>query len=235
MIGNSKEGESNQDGIHPDLEELVSRYLDSEFRRPIADHTREAFDAAANFVSHFQTPIILDSGCGTGLSTLALAKKFPENPILGIDKSEIRLSKATARGEEIQIPENVFYVRAELIDFWRLAKSADWNIQFHALFYPNPWPKKSEVRYRFHGHPIFPTLVKLSPQLELRTNWKIYADEFAFALNLAAKHFSLRTNISEEIFTPENPITAFEKKFHESHHTLWKVRFENLSFPIYTR
>ena len=235
MIGNSKEVESNQDGIHPDLEELVSRYLDSEFRRPIADHTREAFDAAANFVSHFQTPIILDSGCGTGLSTLALAKKFPENPILGIDKSEIRLSKATARGEEIQIPENVFYVRAELIDFWRLAldkvTSGQWVIPYHALYYPNPWPKQSEAGRRFHLHPIFPTLLQLAQETELRTNWEIYAREFELAAGILQKmpvsdcfpSSRVAMTINSEAFEPEQPITAFERKYKNASQQLWRV------------
>lgn len=225
MNGNSKAVESNQTGIHKDLEGLVLRYLDSEFRRPIADHTRVAFEAAQAFVDKFQAPIVLDSGCGTGLSTLNLAKRFPENPVIGVDKSEVRLSKADARAANGEpLPGNVFYVRAELLDFWKLAADAKWNIRFHALFYPNPWPKQSGLRYRFHGSPIFPTLIQLSPELEMRTNWKIYADEFRFALELASKHLSWNAKISEEEFVPTEPISAFEKKFQESGHGLYKVR-----------
>ena len=229
MTGNTKEVKSNQTEIHRDLKELVLRYLQNEYRRPIAEHTIDAFHKADLFISAFKTPVVLDSGCGTGLSTIALAKQFPENPVLGIDKSEIRLAKAHNRSENgISIPDNVFYVRAELLDFWRLVLNAKWNIQFHALFYPNPWPKKSEVRYRFHGHPIFPTLVKLSPQLELRTNWKIYADEFRFALETTCKQKKWQAHIHEENFLPNAPISAFEKKFIESGHTLWRVTFDRI-------
>ncbi|MEE3340921.1 MAG: methyltransferase domain-containing protein [Hallerella sp.] len=225
MIGNSKEVESNQTGIHKDLEGLVLRYFHSEFQRPVADHTRIAFEAAQDFIAKFQAPIVLDSGCGTGLSTLNLAKRFPANPVIGVDKSEVRLSKADARTENGEpLPKNVFYVRAELLDFWKLAKEAEWDICFHALFYPNPWPKGSGLRYRFHGSPIFPTLVQLSPELEMRTNWKIYADEFRFALELASKHLNWNAKISEEKFVPSEPISAFEKKFKESGHALYKVR-----------
>ncbi len=227
MKGNSKEVESNQTGIHKDLEKLVLRYLDSEYKKPVAGHTRKAFENAQNFVSRFHTPIILDSGCGTGLSTIALAKRFPENPVVGVDKSEIRLSKAeNRRGDVPDFPENAYFVRAELVDFWNLALRENWRVEFHALFYPNPWPKQSELRYRFHAHPIFPVLIQLSPKLELRTNWKIYADEFRFALEIARTHWNFKAQIRQESFRPDSPISAFEKKFAESGHTLWRVAFD---------
>ena len=224
MNGISKEVESNQKGIHKDLEKLVLRYLDSEYRRPVADHTRIAFEKAARFASQFHSPIVLDSGCGTGISTITLAKRFPENPVIGIDKSEIRLGKAESRFEHTHdIPQNACFVRAELLDFWRLALLESWGIRFHALFYPNPWPKQSELRYRFHASPIFPTLVKLSPELELRTNWKIYADEFRLALEIANEKLHRYSRIDAERFCPDIPVSAFEKKFAESGHTLWRV------------
>lgn len=227
MTGNSKEVESNQTGIHKDLEKLVLRYLDSEYKRPVAGHTLAAFENAQRFVSRFHTPIILDSGCGTGLSTMALAKRFPESPVVGVDKSEVRLAKAEKRGgEAFSIPENVCFIRAELVDFWRLVGQENWNVGFHALFYPNPWPKQSELRYRFHTQPIFPVLIGLSPSLELRTNWKIYADEFRSALEIARSHRNFKAKIRQESFCPESPISAFEKKFAESGHTLWRVTFD---------
>ncbi len=224
MNGISKEVESNQKGIHKDLEKLVLRYLDSEYRRPVADHTKLAFEKAEHFASRFHAPIVLDSGCGTGISTITLAKRLPENPVIGIDKSEIRLGKAESRFEHTHdIPPNVYFVRAELLDFWRLALLESWDIRFHALFYPNPWPKQSELRYRFHASPIFPTLVKLSPELELRTNWKIYADEFRLALEIANEKLHRYSRIDAERFFPDIPVSAFEKKFAESGHTLWRV------------
>ncbi len=224
MNGISKEVESNQNGIHKDLEKLVLRYLDSEYRRPIADHTRLAFERAARFASGFHAPIVLDSGCGTGISTIALARRFPGNPVIGIDKSEIRLAKAESRIKgDPDVPRNACLVRAELLDFWRLAFLENWDIRFHALFYPNPWPKQSELRYRFHASPIFPTLVKLSPELELRTNWKTYADEFRLALEIANEKLHRYSRIDAERLFPDTPISAFERKFTESGHALWRV------------
>jgi tRNA G46 methylase TrmB len=166
--------------------------------------------------------VILDSGCGTGESTLNIALANPCIPVIGIDKSAARLSKAGAA------PQNAFLVRAELLDFWRLAlgkvKAGQWHIPYHALYYPNPWPKQSVATRRFHLHPIFPTLLQLGDAIELRTNWEIYAREFAEAARIATPDCS----ISHEAFQPERPITAFERKYKEARQQLWRVTINHV-------
>ena len=66
----------------------------------IKRHTREAFEDAKRFVDSFygandKNPklVILDSGCGVGMSTYMLGRQFPDMPIIGIDRSEKRLSR----------------------------------------------------------------------------------------------------------------------------------------------
>lgn len=196
--------------------------------------------------------VILDSGCGTGESTLHIARRFPNIPVIGIDKSGERLTKAgnehqlmnlvppaqgrgDNRGEaertEGNVSSNVFWVRAELLDFWRLAlervQENRWTIPYHALYYPNPWPKQNEATRRFHLHPIFPTFMALSPVTELRTNWDIYAQEFAEAariLDMEQRDSNAPTaNIILETFTPDNCETAFERKYKEARQQLWRV------------
>ncbi|MCQ2090114.1 MAG: methyltransferase domain-containing protein [Fibrobacter sp.] len=249
---------SNQDDLYKHLDETVRKYIATRFLRPIADHTREAFEQAKQFVSSFPTitpktetvpsssnvisvpsnvipasepgsplKVILDSGCGAGESTLHLAKRFPNVPVIGIDKSAMRLTKAgnihqqEAAGTDQ--PSNAFWVRAELLDFWRLAleevQAGRWNIVHHAVFYPNPWPKEGEAGRRFHLHPIFPTLLALSPVTELRTNWEIYAKEFAAAARIVCADAS----IACENFNPAVPETAFERKYKEARQQLWRV------------
>lgn len=270
-MNSAREVLSNQDGPFKDLEKLVRRYASTEYKRPIADHTRNAFADAEQFVEDFYAkghaqsegtscaapqPVILDSGCGTGESTQHLARRFPDCPVIGIDKSALRLDKAgrafdtaQSRGTEAQTniaqqnePKNIFYVRAELIDFWRLAldkvTSGQWVIPYHALYYPNPWPKQSEAGRRFHLHPIFPTLLQLAQETELRTNWEIYAREFAQAAGVVKEipghtSTSLSTgagddnvvvkSVSCEAFEPEQSITAFERKYKNARQQLWRV------------
>ncbi len=217
---------TNQPDIYDKLEEVVRKYASTEYLRPIADHTRMAFAEAEKFVEGFYkgsgSEVILDSGCGTGESTLNIALANPGIPVIGIDKSVARLTKAGSA------PQNAFLVRAELLDFWRLVlekvKAGQWRIPYHALYYPNPWPKQSEATRRFHLHPIFPTLLQLGDVIELRTNWEIYAREFAEAARIATPDCS----ISCEAFEPEHPITAFERKYKEARQQLWRVTINHV-------
>jgi tRNA G46 methylase TrmB len=227
---------TNQEGPYKNLEQVVRKHASTRFLRPIAAHTRVSFSAADNFVTEFykksdtgDSPrtVVLDSGCGTGESTLHIAKRYPNVPVIGIDKSAVRLCKAgnrrqleSATGNE-EIPDNVFWVRAELLDFWNLAldevRRGRWRIPYHALYYPNPWPKGNAATRRFHLHPIFPTLLALGDTIELRTNWEIYAREFTQAAGI------LKGNAFCEPFSPSEPETAFERKYKEARQQLWRV------------
>ncbi len=240
---------SNQEDIYKNLEEVVRKYATTSFLRPVADHTREAFKKTCGFVRDFYAArgvgdsaancaeLVLDSGCGTGESTIHLARKFPDVPVIGIDKSAVRLSKA-GNGRQLEaptagcatssdIPTNAFWIRAELLDFWKLAleqvAAGKWKVLHHALYYPNPWPKESEATRRFHLHPIFPTLLRLGAVTELRTNWEIYAREFKEAIRVADDSLSLKLSADCSEFIPENPETAFERKYKAAGQRLWKV------------
>lgn len=239
---------SNQETIYKHLDETVRKYIATRFLRPIADHTREAFENTKSFISklydstnHGNFPsktegftVILDSGCGTGESTLHIARRFPGIPVIGIDKSAVRLNKAgnehqlTQLPKDVEniIPNNAFWVRAELLDFWRLAleevRTGRWKIPYHSVFYPNPWPKESEAGRRFHLHPIFPTMLGLGLQTELRTNWEIYAREFAEAARIVCDSVEGASIVCES-FDPEIPETAFERKYKEARQQLWRV------------
>ena len=187
---------SNQESVHKDLAKIVRKYARTQYMRPIALHTQEAFDEAREKICTWDRrsdiasiPVVLDSGCGTGESTIHLARKFPDCAVIGIDKSEARVGKGFgARNADAEgIPPNAFWIRAELLDFWRLVLDSHWDVRYHAVYYPNPWPKQSEGTRRFHMHPIFPTMMQLAPVTELRTNWEIYAQEFRDAVNIDRK------------------------------------------------
>ena len=224
---------TNQDDIYKNLEAVVRKYAATTFLRPVADHTREAFERVCELVSN-SGELVLDSGCGTGESTLHLARKFKDVPVIGIDKSAVRLTKAgnsrqieLSTGGSCEVPPNAFWIRAELLDFWRLALEkmnvGEWKILHHALYYPNPWPKESEATRRFHLHPIFPTLLQLSPVTELRTNWDLYAREFAEAAHVAGEALSLKLDVELSAFNPENSETAFERKYQTAGQELYRV------------
>lgn len=218
MFANSQPIQSSQQGPHARLREVVQKHLHTEFLRPPSATSLSAFAALAVRLSAFRDtkPLILDTGCGTGVSTLALARQHPDCHVIGIDKSELRLAQGQRLLQQPGAPENALLLRCDLVDFWRLAAQAGWRVRQQYLLYPNPWPKPEHLKRRWHGHPVFASLLALGGTWELRCNWKVYAEEFAQALDCAG----IVANIEE--FIPEIALTPFEQKYQASGHRLWR-------------
>ncbi len=207
---------SNQQGVHENLPKILQKHMSAPYQKPVSMHTLLAFDEIAERLEREGvTSVILDSGCGTGESTIFLAQKYPERIIIGLDKSEVRLQKIKSKA----VPSNALFVRADQFDFWRLVSVSELNVIYHTMFYPNPWPKKTHAKRRIFGHPAFVLLPKITKNIELRSNWLIYLQEFAAA-------WELLTGDACEINQIEvsTPITLFEKKFHDSGHPLYRLR-----------
>jgi len=200
----------------------------AEWRQPLHAPTINAFTALVAAGVDPEKKIILDSGCGTGESTRQIAQYHPDCLVIGVDKSKARLK--TLPGSHFS--HNVFlyregntiWLRAELASFWRLALQAGWRLHRHYLFYPNPWPKPSQVLRRWHAHPVLPTLLQLGGRLELRCNWEIYAREFAAAVEMAGcRDVQLTEGVDSCITTP------FESKYRNSGQTLYCVVVPDLA------
>ncbi|MGB2272064.1 MAG: tRNA (guanine(46)-N(7))-methyltransferase TrmB [Pseudomonadales bacterium] len=205
---------SNQAAEHDNLTEIVCKHLATDFQRPIAQHNIEAYQYA---ISQINKPhIIFDSGCGNGKSTLNLASRYPEAFIIGIDKSHHRLNKLANKSN---VANNYCLVRADLIDFWRLAANDNIKLLHHFILYPNPWPKKHHLKRRWHGSPVFKQILALGGMIELRSNWQMYLEEFSIALSLV----NCSATVQALTFDKKNYISDFEAKYHSSEQTLWQL------------
>ena len=218
MQANSRIPSSAQTGIHEHLATLLERHRQSPFRKPYADYNRAAF--AASLARREQVapgaPLILDSCCGTGESSIALARAFPDHYVIGVDQSESRLTRG--KPDSPNLPPNLDLVRADLVDYWRLLHEANIRLARHYLLYPNPWPKIGQLARRWHGHAVFPTMLELGGVLECRSNWRIYLDEFCFAIETLTQHPAVCEN-----YAPEQVLTAFERKYLNSGHPLYRT------------
>jgi tRNA G46 methylase TrmB len=210
-VAESRLPKSSQTGPHRRLEETVHRHMRQAWRAPIHDYSRRAFAELVDSIDP-GLPVVLDSGCGTGASTVELARRHPESLVVGVDKSQARLGRAPER------PGNARLIRSELADFWRLALEAGWRPVRHYVLYPNPWPKPGHLKRRWHGHPAFPTLLELGGRLELRSNFALYVEEFADALALAGV-----LDVKVVSFLADEPISPFERKYEQSGHRLFKL------------
>ena len=210
-----------QEGIHKNLARIVKKHFNNPHKKPIAKHTQEAFDTIRTKVeTHLKQgqPLIFDSCCGTAMSTQIIALENPNALVLGIDRSAVRLAKET----NLKCPENVILVQAECADFWKLAVDAGWQLQKHTILYPNPYPKSKHLKRRWHGHPAFPNLLALGGELELRSNWKVYMDEFCEAVNVLNDKNTCCRGVEELAVT--NPLTLFEKKYQENGQSLYSCK-----------
>jgi tRNA (guanine-N7-)-methyltransferase len=215
MRANSSPISSRQTDVHTHLHALVARHAAHPFRKPVTDYNRHAFDQSITaWHAHGSKPLILDAGCGVGLSTLHLATQFPDHFVIGIDQSADRIERNTQWPDDV--PDNFICVRADLVDYWRLLLQQRIFPERHYILYPNPWPKIGHLARRWHGHAVFPTIVALGGLLECRSNWRIYIDEFAAALT----QLSGLTVVGES-HVPQQAITPFEEKYCASGHALW--------------
>jgi tRNA (guanine-N7-)-methyltransferase len=219
MHANSPPIESTQTGPHPRLAEVLARHREKPNRRPYAEHSQAAAEQLLAWLQQSPAPLVLDSGCGTGASTAVLAQRYPDCRVAGVDQSLQRLSRfGPLLGQARALTANALLLRANLEDLWRLLHAAGWRLQRHLLWYPNPWPKPEHLMRRWHAHPVFPTLLDLGGELELRSNWRIYVDEFAQALAAYGIPSTLR-----QIAANAPADTPFERKYQDSGHPLWQL------------
>lgn len=213
-IASSRPVASPQTAPHRLLAQLVAKHAAHAFRKPPAPYSLAAFERFLKAWDRQAAPI-LDVGCGTGESTCALARAAPRRLVVGIDQSAMRLARAGARAEQ---PANALFLRADAVDFWTLL--AGERIAPHAqyLLYPNPWPKPRHVMRRWPAHPIFPTVLALGGHIECRSNWQVYVEEFAQAVNLLTGQA-----VCPESFVADVPLTLFERKYLASGHRLYRA------------
>lgn len=212
--GNSRTITTNQTGVHDKLDEIVKKYQSGASQRPISEHTQQAFEHACNWLRSWRGPVILDSCCGVGQSTVNLAHHYPDHKIIGVDKSAARIEKHHAYGTEAG---NYLLVRADVNDFWRLVRRSDWQVQKHYLLYPNPYPKASQVQKRWHASAAMPDLMAMTPNIQVRSNWVVYLMEFA----QAAAHYGVSAELTS--ISEQQAFTPFERKYQQSGQTCWQL------------
>jgi len=209
---------SSQTGTHPRLEVTVRRHLQTPWMQPLHSPTVDAYQRlVSESVFSEEFPIILDSGCGTGNSTQRLAELFPQHIVIGIDRSLVRLAKSGV-DSGFNRRGNCILLRAELATFWRLMANDGHSPEMNCLFYPNPYPKSGHLSRRWHGHPVFPQLLSLGGEIELRCNWEIYALEFAQAIELACG-----TPVKVQNLQTKTAVSPFERKYLERGQQLYSV------------
>ena len=226
-LGDSKAIISNQEGIHEKLDDVVKKHLTHSFQKPYQAHTQAAFKEMDALVAAFlqanpEGEIILDACCGVGQSTRILAQQNPQALVIGVDKSDHRINRNVEGfdSDDGFDADNFHLVRADLNDFYRLVKAAEWPVSKHYILYPNPWPKSKHLQRRWHGSAVFPQMTSIGQQLILRSNWRNYLAEFQQAAKLVDLHGEI-SSLPES--SPSQALTPFEAKYQASGQVCWQL------------
>lgn len=215
LLANSRAVTTNQNGLHDKLEDIVQRNLSCESQKPFSQHTLNAFEQAQQWLGNWQGEIILDACCGVGESTAWLANEYPHAKVIGVDKSAVRTNRHHLHAKDRQ---NVMVVRGDLNDFWRLAIRAKWQLSQHYLLYPNPYPKAAQIKKRWYASPALRSILALGGAFTVRSNWRLYIEEFAYALDIAGYKADIN------LYKPDTAITPFERKYSASGQQCWQLQ-----------
>ena len=148
-----------------DLIPLVHKYQNTCWKKPIGLPTQKSWERLKQKNNFQDKSVILDSGIGVGLSSILLAAQNPHKIVLAHDRSQERLQTHAVhrhRWEKQNYTlENLFVIRADSEDLWRILVKEKLKISEHFILYPNPYPKTTQLRKRWHAHPVFPILCPL--------------------------------------------------------------------------
>ena len=100
----------------------------------------------------------LDLGCGKGIFAVELAKKYPDNLVLGADIMLGRLRKANNKAKHLQL-DNVDFLRVEA---WCLVARLlpPRSIARAHIICPDPWPKKKHKGHRLMSSELISRLAE---------------------------------------------------------------------------
>jgi len=213
---NSRIPASAQQGVHEHLAARVRTHLAQPFKKPFAGYNLAAYEQALAGWDG-RAPLVLDAGCGVGHGSIELARTFPDHWVIGVDQSEDRLQRQKPYPAAL-LPKNLVFVRADLVDFWRLLAADGLRLARHYILYPNPWPKIGHLGRRWPAHPVFPFILRLGGTLECRSNWSVYVAEFAAALEIA-----LGRAVPWGEYEAASPLTPFERKYRDSGQKLYRL------------
>ncbi|MCO4753703.1 MAG: hypothetical protein KC478_04440 [Bacteriovoracaceae bacterium] len=217
MSGNSKPVTATAYREEEDLLKIASKFTIDTYKRPSED--KDAMKAI--LLEKLQGKrVVFDTGCGIGESSFKLAQKYSDQIVLGVDKSVSRIERNNSFKKDV--PSNLLLLQADLQDVWpalyELQKDNALEVTKQYILYPNPWPKLKGVKRRWYANPMLSFILELSSNIEIRSNWKRYLEDFA----LVAGHVGKRQCELQE-FTPVEFLTPFEKKYSLSGQALYQL------------
>lgn len=208
------------------LHELASGvYLDAR-AETLAGHWR------AQFKEGSQRDLIVEIGCNGGHWILERARTHPDQCFIGIDWKFKQIHRAYEKALQREL-KNVFFVRGYAQRLGYLFGKEE--VSATHLFFPDPWPKKSQQKNRFLTSSWFDLLAQRTQAggtLELKSDHGEYFDwitqqvQDSESWTLETLTHDLHGNSPLASRLPLGEVTLFEQLFIKKglpiHHARWK-------------
>jgi tRNA (guanine-N7-)-methyltransferase len=156
---------------------------------------------------------VLELGCGHGHFLSALAERDKnagiERNYIGVDKKTDRLRRGKKKSDRAGVP--IHWIKADVADVLQLWPTTAENKKIKEIFvlFPDPWPKKKQMKHRFVNQEFLSALGKIvgsGSRFYFRSDHKGYC---AAVRELLGK--SADWQIDENIPWPRDmPTTVFE-------------------------
>lgn len=213
-MNNSRKVENYKLTDRDELFKILSKY-NLENQRPVPEYINEIKQRLLSI----KRELIIDAFCGVGESTYHLAKKFPNYIVLGFDKSLNRLETKSLFKDDL--PENMLLIRSDIMDLYpmiyELVHEEKLKIFKQFILYPNPWPKKKNLKRRIYANPIISFVFALGSEIEVRSNWGRLIVEFS----MVSEYFNFHSSIKK--VETQTSLTPFERKYRGSDQSVFQL------------
>lgn len=168
----------------------------------------------------------LEIGCGKGGYSMEMARLYPEDTFVALEKNESAAGLAARKMDESAAPNlSLIYGDAADIEAW----FAPGEIDVIHLNFSDPWPKKRNAKRRLSAPAFLQTYRRLlsdAGEIQMKTdNSALFEYSLLSMQQAGAKLEDVSVDFRREPH-PEDPMTEYEEKFSQKgqpvYRAVWK-------------
>ena len=167
-------------------------------------------------------PLHVDLGCGDGSFLSELARRYPEENFLGIDRLVGRVARACRRAAAL---ENVRVLNVEssyAVRHWL----PEGSVETFYLLFPDPWPKRRHQRRRIVKLDFLDAIHRA---LAHNGSFKIATDQLDYFEKIRALAENHSGFAIVDLENSDLPMTKFERRFRELGAPIYRLSLRKIS------
>ena len=169
-----------------------------------------------------KNPLLVEIGCYMGKNVLEFATQNPDWNILGIDITYKRVVKTARKINNLQLHNAKILISDARI---AIAEAPDESLAGVCVFFPDPWPKKKQLKNRLLQEPFLDLLAK-----------KLRPDGFFWFKTDSENYFSdVRLTLENKGWSESEPDALPKPLRPLPYTTVFEALFIGKNLPIYRR